>query len=226
MPKIVEAFPHVMIAGLEPRVAATVKLWLTRSEGISVDVIEQVPEQRSQLPKSLGNVTVLALPQQYWSTRTQELMNASFFPGIPVMLIYDQSTSPVAKTIRGHKADGQTFLFEMKPSNMEKLPHLLGQLHQVSLRRRSDWKLSPELRTGDGKDLSDNELQVLTCIARGYSNWATAKEMRVSEKFVEAKLTCIYEKLNLQSDAKRPNLRVAAVLHFYGLAWGPRASRG
>ena len=63
-------------------------------------------------------------------------------------------------------------------------------------------------------------------IPRGYSNWATAKEMRVSEKFVEAKLTCIYEKLNLQSDAKRPNLRVAAVLHFYGLAWGPRASRG
>ena len=226
MPKIAETFPHVMIAGLEPRVAATVKLWLTRSEGISVDVIEQVPEQRSQLPKSLGNVTVLALPQQYWSTRTQELMNASFFPGIPVMLIYDQSTSPVAKTTRGHKADGQTFLFEMKPSNMEKLPYLLGQLHQVSLRRRSDWKLSPELRTGDGKDLSDNELQVLTCIARGYSNWATAKEMRVSEKFVEAKLTCIYEKLNLQSDAKRPNLRVAAVLHFYGLAWGPRASRG
>ena len=214
-----------MIAGLEPRVAATVKLWLTRSEGISVDVIERVPEQRSQLPKSLGNVTVLALPHQHWSDRTQVLMYASFFPGIPVMLICDQSTSPEVRTIHGHKAGGQTFLFELKPSNMEKLPHLLGQLHQVSLRRRSDWKLSPELRTGDGQDLSDNELQVLTCIARGYSNWATAKEMSVSEKCVEAKLTSSYEKLKLQSDAERPNLRVAAVLHFYGLAWGPRARR-
>ena len=218
MPKSPTTSPHVMIAGLEPRVAATVKLWLTRSEGISVDVIEQVPEQRSQLPKSLGNVTVLALPQQYWSTRTQELMNASFFPGIPVMLIYDQSTSPVAKTIRGHKADGQTFLFEMKPSNMEKLPHLLGELHQVSRRRWSNWKTSPEPRNGDAEDLTDKELQVLTCIARGYSNWAIATELQVSEKSVEAKLTSIYEKLSLQTDAKQLNLRVAAALHFYGLA--------
>jgi len=54
-------FPLVLIAGLALRVAATVKLWLSRSEGISGDVIEQVSEQRSQLPRSLENVTVSAL---------------------------------------------------------------------------------------------------------------------------------------------------------------------
>ena len=217
MPKSPTTSPHVMFAGLEAGVAAAVKLWLTRSEGISVDVIDLVPERRSQLPKSLGNVTVLALPQKYWSTHTQELMNASFFPGIPVILTCDRATSGNAKAARGNKADNQTFLFELKPSNMEKLPHLLGELHQVSRRRWSNWKTSPEPRNGEAEDLTDKELQVLTCIARGYSNWAIATELQVSEKSVEAKLTSIYEKLSLQTDAKQLNLRVAAALHFYGL---------
>lgn len=90
-----------MFAGLEAGVAAAVKLWLTRSEGISVDVIDRVPERRSQLPKSLGSVTVLALPQKHWHAHTQELMNASFFPGIQVILICDRATSGNAKAAVG-----------------------------------------------------------------------------------------------------------------------------
>jgi len=70
------------------------------------------------------------------------------------------------------------------------------------------------------KELSERELQVLALIARGYSNWAISRELNVSEKSVEAKLTSIYEKLNLQTDTRQLNLRVAAALHFYGLVSG------
>lgn len=147
----------------------------------------------------------------------QELLNASFFLGIPVILTCGRAASGI-KAIRGNKADNQTFLFELKPSTMEKLPHLLGGLHKLSSRRRSDWKTSPEPRNGDAEDLTDKELQVLTCIARGYSNWGTANKLQVSEKSVEAKLTSIYEKLSLQTDAKQLNIRVAAAFYFYGLA--------
>ena len=70
------------------------------------------------------------------------------------------------------------------------------------------------------KELSEKELQVLALIARGYSNWAISRELKVSEKSVEAKLTSIYEKLSLQTDTKQLNSRVAAALHFYGLISG------
>ena len=213
-----------MFAGSEAWVGAAVRLWLTRGEGIRVNVVNGVPTARTQLPRKLDDVSVVAMPQRSWGPQVQELLNATLFPGVPVILTSDQqprsSRATSRTTPRGVEPEAQVFPFRLHPDNLERLPHLIRELHEVSQKRRMNWQgglLQPDETS---KELSEKELQVLALIARGYSNWAISRELKVSEKSVEAKLTSIYEKLSLQTDTKQLNLRVAAALHFYGLVSG------
>ena len=216
--------PHVLFAGYEAWRVAALRLWLTRGEGIGVNVVQGVPTLRKHLPRSLDAISVVAFPQRKWGTQVRELLDASLYPGIPVILTSDEqprslsASSRVAK--RGAGPDAHTFPFPLHPDRLDRLPHLIRELHEVSRRRRMIWQES-ELQPNESmKELSERELQVLALIARGYSNWAISRELNVSEKSVEAKLTSIYEKLNLQTDTRQLNLRVAAALHFYGLVSG------
>lgn len=216
--------PHVLFAGSEAWLAVAVSLWLTRGEGICVNVVHGVPTLRKHLPRSLEDISVVAMPQRNWGPQLRELLNASLFPGIPVILTSNQqprsSQASSRMAQRGVEPDAQTFPFRLHPDNLERLPHLVRELHEVSKRRRMIWQEGLSQPNESRKELSEKELQVLALIARGYSNWAISRELKVSEKSVEAKLTSIYEKLSLQTDTKQLNLRVAAALHFYGLISG------
>jgi DNA-binding CsgD family transcriptional regulator len=147
----------------------------------------------------------------------QELLNASFFPGIPVIVTSDERAWSPRQSPRGNSPDTQVFPFHLHPKSVERLPHLIRELHEVSQKRRVLWDKGLKQLGEPTQELSEKELQILSLVARGYSNWAIAKELKVSEKSVEAKLTSMYEKLSLQTDAKQVNSRVAAALHFYGL---------
>ena len=217
MPNSLTVTPHVVVAGSEPWVAAAVKLWLTRGEGMRVHIVDAVPTRRAQLPKKLHDMSVVVLPRQHWGSQVQELLNASFFPGIPVIVTSDDRAWSPRQSPRGNSPDTQVFPFHLHPKSVERLPHLIRELHEVSQKRRVLWDKGLKQLGEPTQELSEKELQILSLVARGYSNWAIAKELKVSEKSVEAKLTSMYEKLSLQTDAKQVNSRVAAALHFYGL---------
>jgi DNA-binding NarL/FixJ family response regulator len=214
--------PHVLVAGLEPWLAAAVKLWLTRGEEMRVKVLDSVPTRRVQLPKSLTDVSVVVIPRQHLGSQVYELMNASVFPGVPIIVTSDERIRPP----RSKAPETQVFPFHLHSKSFESLPHLIRELHGVSQKRRLLWSEGRKQLDEPTDELSEKELQVLSLIARGYSNWAIAKELKVSEKSVEAKLTSIYVKLRLQTDTKQMNPRVVAALHFYGLNSGVRARRG
>lgn len=217
MPNSLTVTPHVVVAGSEPWVAAAVKLWLTRGEGMRVHIVDAVPTRRAQLPRNLHDMSVVVLPRQYWSSRVQELLNASFFPGIPIIVTSDERELSRRSSSRDNAPDTQVFPFHLHPKSVERLPHLIRELHEVSQKRRVLWDTGRPQFGEQTQELSEKELQILSLVARGYSNWAIAKELKVSEKSMEAKLTSIYEKLRQQTDAKQVNSRVAAALHFYGL---------
>ncbi len=121
---------------------------------------------------------------------------------------------------RGVEPDAQTFPFRLHPDNLERLTHLVRELHEVSKKRRMIWQEDLSQPNESRKELSEKELQVLALIARGYSNWAISRELKVSEKSVEAKLTSIYEKLSLQTDTKQLNLRVTCELLLHSTFMG------
>jgi len=232
MAKTPTSTPHVLFVGSDARLAEVVKLWLTRGEGMRVDVVSGIPTRRTQFPRRSDDISVVVSPQKGWSRQFQELLNASLFPGVPVVLLWDQekdlSRESSRRVSRGVEVGGQTFPFRVRSSSMERLPHLIRELHEMSQKRRIDWFESQSQPTELSEDLGEQELEVLALVARGYSNAAISDDLRVSEKSVEARITSIYEKLSLQNDSNQLNLRVAAALYFYGLvpAGGITARRG
>ena len=63
------------------------------------------------------------------------------------------------------------------------------------------------------ESLSERELDVLTLMARGFSNAALSQELHLSVKTIEAHVRSIFTKLGLELD-EREHRRVLAVLAF------------
>lgn len=138
------------------------RLWLTRGEGIGVNVVQGMPILRKHLPRSLDDISVVAFPQRNWGTQVRELLDASLHPGIPVILTSDEKPrslsvlSRVAKRDAG--PDAHTFLFPLHPDSLDRLPYLIREPHEVSRGRRMIWKES-ELQPNESmKELSEREL--------------------------------------------------------------------
>ena len=85
-------------------------------------------------------------------------------------------------------AGGGTFVY---PKLAERIFGGLSEGADVKARAREMW------RDGRGDRLTSREMDVLACIAKGFSNQDIAKALFVSEKTVKNHLTNIFRKLNV-----------------------------
>jgi DNA-binding NarL/FixJ family response regulator len=84
--------------------------------------------------------------------------------------------------------EGNAFVY---PKLAERLFGGISETDDVNEKAREMWKESRSER------LTSREMDVLACIAKGYSNQDIAKALCVSEKTVKNHLTNIFRKLNV-----------------------------
>ncbi len=84
--------------------------------------------------------------------------------------------------------DGNTFVY---PKLAERLFGSVSEDDDLAEKAKEMWKESRSER------LTSREMDVLSCIAKGYSNQDIAKALCVSEKTVKNHLTNIFRKLNV-----------------------------
>ena len=137
------------------------------------------------------------------------------WPAIGVMMLSHHAQRGVAVDLVRDHATGIGYLLKQRVANVDQFTH---DLRAVAGGRTV---MDPEVVTllmsgapaGSIRNLTERQERVLGLMARGFSNAAIARELRVSEKSVVHQVSHIYEVLQLPVavDAHR---RVQAVIKF------------
>lgn len=136
--------------------------------------------------------------------------------GIVVLSHYDQRQ--YAEAFLSSGTSGKAYLLKTRlnePSELTRAIEVVAEGGAILAPEIQDQliRLATASPNSRFNSLTKRELEVLGCMAEGYTNVSIAQRLHISERTVESHVNNIFSKLNLTSEANR-NPRVMAVLLF------------
>lgn len=116
---------------------------------------------------------------------------------------------------------GASYLSKREVADVETLRTVIDSVLSVPLGRRS---AAPEARAGDGRRLSDNQVEVMRLIAEGYSNAEIARRRMLTEPAVEKAIARLIRQLDLHP-GREDNPRVLITQSYYALIGATQVRR-
>jgi DNA-binding NarL/FixJ family response regulator len=108
---------------------------------------------------------------------------------------------------------GAVYLSKRELSDADTLRDVIHEVLEVPLGRRGG---APTARAGDGRRLSDNQVDVMRLIAEGYSNAEIGRRRSLTEAAVEKAIARLIRQLDLRP-TKEDNARVLIIQAYYAL---------
>lgn len=116
---------------------------------------------------------------------------------------------------------GATYLSKRELADAETLREAIDVVLAAPLGRRA---AAPRARTGDGRRLSDNQVEVMRLIAEGYSNAEIARRRTLTEAAVEKAIARLIRQLDLHP-GREDNPRVLITQAYYALIGATQVRR-
>lgn len=116
---------------------------------------------------------------------------------------------------------GASYLSKREVADVESLRTVIDAVISVPLGRRS---AAPEARAGDGRRLSDNQVEVMRLIAEGYSNAEIARRRMLTEPAVEKAVARLIRQLDLHP-GREDNPRVLITQAYFALIGATQVRR-
>ena len=116
---------------------------------------------------------------------------------------------------------GAVYLSKRELADADTLARVIEEVIDVPLGRRS---AAPQARSGDGRRLSDNQVEVMRLIAEGYSNSEIARRRTLTEAAVEKAIARLIKQLDLHP-TKDDNPRVLITQAYFSLIGATQVRR-
>jgi DNA-binding NarL/FixJ family response regulator len=211
---------RVIIAEDQKILRQTYLLTLEDAEHITVlDAVDNGADAVKLVQKHQPDVVLLDIQMPKLNGIKAAEQIRELFPKTGIVILSHYNQRQYAETFLRNGTSGKAYLLKTRlndPSELIRAIEVVYEGGAILAPEIQDQLIQLATATPNSKfnSLTKREMEVLGCMAEGYTNISIANRLHISERTVESHVNNIFGKLGLTSEANR-NPRVMAVLLFF-----------